>query len=58
MLSYAFIWKMGLITILTGKLREAFLFWVSELIAIFLTTFAIKKLPCKFLEGIPNVAKY
>jgi hypothetical protein len=30
-----------ILVFVTGKLREAFLFWVSKLIAIFLITFAI-----------------
>jgi hypothetical protein len=39
-------------------IREAFFFWVSKLITIFLITFAIKKvLPCKSPELICNVAK-
>jgi hypothetical protein len=41
----------------TAKLCQVFLFWVPNLIAIFLVTFAnLKKLPCKSLEGICNVA--
>jgi hypothetical protein len=38
---------------ITGKLHEAFLFQVPNLIAIFLITFAsLKELPCKSLDGI------
>jgi hypothetical protein len=33
---------------ITGKLRQAFLFLVSKLIAIFLITFAVKKTPLQF----------